>query len=138
MNVIRWLCGAVLGIALGILLMALSATAQLGGPPAAHGPRPRTTPESIAAGKALFEGTCANCHGIDGSGANGPNIRDAGTTIVLVDHDMQLVLSLCDEIHVLVFGSLVSSGPPELVKADPQVASAYLGGTRAEQPTGVA
>jgi ABC-type branched-subunit amino acid transport system ATPase component/branched-subunit amino acid ABC-type transport system permease component len=66
------------------------------------------------------------------------DIRDAGTTIVLVDHDMQLVLSLCDEIHVLVFGSLVSSGPPELVKADPQVASAYLGGTRAEQPTGVA
>jgi ABC-type branched-subunit amino acid transport system ATPase component len=66
------------------------------------------------------------------------DIRDAGTTIVLVDHDMQLVLNLCDEIHVLVFGSLVSSGPPELVKADPQVASAYLGGTRAEQPTGVA
>lgn len=81
MNVIRWLCGAVPGIALGILLMAPSAAAQFGGPPAAHGPRPRTTPESIAAGKALFEGTCANCHGIDGSGANGPNIRDAGTRL---------------------------------------------------------
>ena len=81
MNVIRWLCGAVPGVALGILLMVPSATAQFGGPPAAHGPRPRTTPESIAAGKALFEGTCANCHGIDGSGANGPNIRDAGTRL---------------------------------------------------------
>ncbi len=81
MSVIRWLCGAVPGIALGILLMAPSATAQFGGPPAAHGPRPRTTPESIAAGKALFEGTCANCHGVDGSGANGPNIRDAGTRL---------------------------------------------------------
>ena len=81
MNVICWLYGAVPGIALGILLMAPSATAQFGGPPAAHGPRPRTTPESIAAGKALFEGTCANCHGIDGSGANGPNIRDAGTRL---------------------------------------------------------
>jgi cytochrome c oxidase cbb3-type subunit III len=81
MNVIRWLCGAVPGVALGILLMAPSATAQFGGPPAAHGPRPRTTPESIAAGKALFEGTCANCHGVDGSGANGPNIRDAGTRL---------------------------------------------------------
>jgi putative heme-binding domain-containing protein len=66
---------------MGILLVASSATAQFGGPPAAHGPRPRTTPESIAAGKALFEGTCANCHGIDGSGANGPNIRDAGTRL---------------------------------------------------------
>ena len=81
MNVIRWLCGAVPAVALGILLMAPSATAQFGGPPAAHGPRPRTTPESIAAGKALFEGTCANCHGVDGSGANGPNIRDAGTRL---------------------------------------------------------
>lgn len=81
MNLIRWLCGAVPGIALGILLMAPSATAQFGGPPAAHGPRPRTTPESISAGKALFEGTCANCHGVDGSGANGPNIRDAGTRL---------------------------------------------------------
>ena len=81
MNVIRWLCGAVPGVALGILLMAPSAPAQFGGPPAAHGPRPRTTPESIAAGKALFEGTCANCHGVDGSGANGPNIRDAGTRL---------------------------------------------------------
>jgi cytochrome c oxidase cbb3-type subunit III len=81
MSVIRWLCGAVPAIALGILLMAFSAAAQFGGPPAAHGPRPRTTPESIGAGKALFEGTCANCHGIDGSGANGPNIRDAGTRL---------------------------------------------------------
>lgn len=81
MNVIRWLFGGVPGIALGILLMAPSAPAQFGGPPAAHGPRPRSTPESIAEGKALFEGTCANCHGIDGSGANGPNIRDAGTRL---------------------------------------------------------
>ena len=81
MNVIRSLLGAVPSIALGIFLIAPSSTAQFGGPPAAHGPRPRTTPESIAAGKALFEGTCANCHGIDGSGANGPNIRDAGTRL---------------------------------------------------------
>jgi sulfate-transporting ATPase len=65
-------------------------------------------------------------------------IRDAGTTIVLVDHDMQLVLSLCDEIHVLVFGRLVSSGPPDFVKADPEVTAAYLGETRTPQPTGAA
>lgn len=81
MSVIRWMRGLVPGIALGILFMAPSATAQFGAAPAAHSPRPRTTPESIAAGKALFEGTCANCHGIDGSGANGPNIRDAGTSL---------------------------------------------------------
>ena len=80
MNVTRW-CGAVPVTAVAILLLVPAATAQFGGPPAAHGPRPRTTPESIAAGKAIFEGTCANCHGIDGSGANGPNIRDAGTRL---------------------------------------------------------
>jgi len=61
-----------------------------------------------------------------------------GTTIVLVDHDMQLVLSLCDEIHVLVFGRLVASGPPEVVQANPEVAAAYLGETHAAQPTGAA
>ena len=66
------------------------------------------------------------------------DIRDAGTTIVLVDHDMQLVLSLCDEIHVLVFGRLVASGPPELVQANPEVAAAYLGETHVAQPTGAA
>jgi ABC-type branched-subunit amino acid transport system ATPase component/ABC-type branched-subunit amino acid transport system permease subunit len=66
------------------------------------------------------------------------DIRHAGTTIVLVDHDMQLVLGLCDEIHVLVFGRLVSSGPPELVRADPEVASAYLGAAHAALPTGAA
>ena len=80
MNGIRSLCVAALALAPGILVVP-SATAQLGAPPVAHGPRPRTTAESIAAGKALFEGTCANCHGIDGSGANGPNIRDAGTRL---------------------------------------------------------
>ena len=66
------------------------------------------------------------------------SIRDAGTTIVLVDHDMQLVLSLCDEVHVLVFGKLVASGPPHVISADADVASAYLGETHAAQPTGAA
>jgi ABC-type branched-subunit amino acid transport system ATPase component/branched-subunit amino acid ABC-type transport system permease component len=66
------------------------------------------------------------------------SIRDAGTTIVLVDHDMHLVLSLCDEVHVLVFGKLVASGPPHVIGADADVASAYLGETHAAQPTGAA
>ena len=65
-------------------------------------------------------------------------IRDSGVTILLVDHDMHLVLSLCDEIHVLVFGELIASGPPEIVKSDREVAAAYLGAMHAAQPTGVA
>ena len=66
------------------------------------------------------------------------SIRDAGTTILLVDHDMHLVLSLCDEVHVLVFGKLVASGPPHVISADAEVAAAYLGETHAAQPTGAA
>jgi cytochrome c oxidase cbb3-type subunit III len=70
------LCTALL--ALGFLSCAPVIVAQ--GPPVAppHSPHPNPTPESLAEGKTLFEGTCAGCHGIDGSGANGPNIRNVG------------------------------------------------------------
>jgi cytochrome c oxidase cbb3-type subunit III len=65
-------------LALGFLFWAPAIAAQ--GPPAAppHSPHPLPTPQSLAEGKMLFEGTCAGCHGIDGSGANGPNIRNVG------------------------------------------------------------
>jgi sulfate-transporting ATPase len=58
-------------------------------------------------------------------------VRDAGVTILLVDHDVNLVLDLCDEIHVLDFGRLISSGTPDAVRRDPAVAEAYLGATHA-------
>jgi ABC-type branched-subunit amino acid transport system ATPase component len=54
-------------------------------------------------------------------------VRDSGVTILLVDHDMNLVLNLCDRIHVLDFGIVIASGSPEDVRADPRVAEAYLG-----------
>ncbi|HTX16092.1 MAG TPA: c-type cytochrome [Candidatus Baltobacteraceae bacterium] len=65
-------------LALGFLCWAPAIAAQ--GPPVAppHSPHPLPTPQSLAEGKMLFEGTCAGCHGIDGSGANGPNIRNVG------------------------------------------------------------
>jgi ABC-type branched-subunit amino acid transport system ATPase component/ABC-type branched-subunit amino acid transport system permease subunit len=56
-------------------------------------------------------------------------IRDSGVTIFLIDHDMHLVLNLCDHIHVLDFGRVIASGPPAVVKRDPNVAAAYLGST---------
>jgi ABC-type branched-subunit amino acid transport system ATPase component/ABC-type branched-subunit amino acid transport system permease subunit len=59
-------------------------------------------------------------------------VRDRGVTIVLVDHDMGLVLSLCDEIRVLNFGEIIASGPPDAIRADPLVASAYLGSTHSQ------
>ncbi len=54
-------------------------------------------------------------------------VRDSGVTILLVEHDMQAVMGLCDEITVLNFGSLLAEGTPEAIRANPQVVEAYLG-----------
>lgn len=60
------------------------------------------------------------------------DIRDSGVTIVMVDHDMGLVLGLCDRIHVLNFGEVIASGSPAEIRADRAVAEAYLGSTHAK------
>ena len=54
-------------------------------------------------------------------------LPDAGITVLLVDHDMSLVLGVCDMVHVLDFGRLIASGPPDEIRTDPEVISAYLG-----------
>ncbi len=54
-------------------------------------------------------------------------IKGTGVTTLLVDHDMGLVLGVCDEIHVLEFGRLIASGSPAAIAADPAVIRAYLG-----------
>jgi ABC-type branched-subunit amino acid transport system ATPase component/ABC-type branched-subunit amino acid transport system permease subunit len=59
-------------------------------------------------------------------------VRDTGVTILLIDHDMSLVLGLCDEIHVLDFGALIASGDPDAIRGDQRVAAAYLGATHAQ------
>jgi branched-chain amino acid transport system ATP-binding protein len=48
-------------------------------------------------------------------------------TILLVEHDMSLVMDVCDRIHVLDFGVLIATGPPEEVRRDQRVLDAYLG-----------
>ena len=58
-------------------------------------------------------------------------IRQTGITILMVDHDVNLVLSLCDYIHVLDFGELIASGTPEQIRNNPRVITAYLGDTHA-------
>jgi branched-chain amino acid transport system ATP-binding protein len=62
-------------------------------------------------------------------------LADAGHSMLLIDHDMGLVLSVCDRIFVLEFGKLIASGPPESVRRDPSVVGAYLGSAAAELAT---
>lgn len=54
-------------------------------------------------------------------------VRDRGVGILLVEHDMELVMSICDQIYVLDFGQLIFDGTPEQVIASPVVQAAYLG-----------
>lgn len=54
-------------------------------------------------------------------------VRDKGATILLVEHDMQAVMGLCERITVMNFGSLLAEGSPEEIRRNPDVISAYLG-----------
>ena len=56
---------------------------------------------------------------------------DRKLTILLVEHHMNLVMGISDTVHVLDFGQLIASGPPEQVREDPVVVEAYLGPARA-------
>ena len=64
------------------------------------------------------------------SNALGGHLRgllDHDVTVFLIDHDMGLVLSVCDFIYVMDFGKIIASGTPEEVRSNPEVIAAYLG-----------
>ncbi|WP_367565347.1 ABC transporter ATP-binding protein [Lacrimispora sp.] len=55
------------------------------------------------------------------------NIKAAGRTVMVIEHDMKFVMNLCDEILVLSFGEKICEGLPDQVKNDEQVQTAYFG-----------
>ncbi|MGI6224666.1 MAG: ABC transporter ATP-binding protein [Peptococcales bacterium] len=54
-------------------------------------------------------------------------LREKGYTLILIEHDMKLVMNICDTISVLDHGKVIAQGKPEEVRNNPNVISAYLG-----------
>ena len=63
-------------------------------------------------------------------------LANDGQSMLLIEHDMSLVLGICDRVVVLEFGQVIAEGPPEEVRQDQRVIAAYLG-DGAEVPSGL-
>ena len=59
------------------------------------------------------------------------SVRASGITVLLIEHDVKLVLELCDRVAVLDYGKKIAEGAPDEVRRNPAVIAAYLGGAAA-------
>ncbi|HTW02065.1 MAG TPA: branched-chain amino acid ABC transporter permease/ATP-binding protein [Streptosporangiaceae bacterium] len=64
-------------------------------------------------------------------------LADQGQSMLLIEHDMRLVLGICDRVVVLEFGRVIAAGTPEVVRRDPRVIAAYLGDGVTQGETGL-
>jgi ABC-type branched-subunit amino acid transport system ATPase component len=65
-------------------------------------------------------------------------LNAAGTTFLIVEHNMDFVMGLCDRVTVLDYGTVVAAGPPAVIRQDPRVLDAYLGAAQEDEDNAVA
>ena len=63
-------------------------------------------------------------------------VADSGVTLVLIDHDVDLVMRICEKVYVLNFGQVIASGSPAEIRGSQSVREAYLGAPAGDDPAG--